>query len=543
MNNILYGFERPTNEPVFAYAPGSKERLALRTALEQSPKEIEIPLIIGGKEVRTGDVGKVVEPHNHKSVLATYHKAGAKQVAEAIEAANKARKDWEAMPWLERASVMEKIADLIATKYRYQLNATVMLGQSKNPMQAEIDAPCELIDFLRFGNYCASQIYSDQPLSVNGLMNRVEYRALEGFVFTLTPFNFTSIASNLNLAPALMGNTTVWKPSTTALYSNYLLMKIFKEAGLPDGVVNFIPGKGSEIGKVVTSDPSLAGFHFTGSTATFNHLWETMGKNLSTYKSYPIIVGETGGKNFVLAHPSADPQTLSVALLRGAFEYQGQKCSAASRGYIPKSLWKEVRERLEEMLKSVKMGDVHDFSNFVNAVIDEASFDNIKGYIEHARSSADAEVIIGGKCDKSIGYFVEPTVILTTNPHYKSMVEEIFGPVLTIFVYDDNKFEDVLTLVDQTSPYGLTGSIFAQDRLVINKAMDSLRYAAGNFYINDKPTGAVVGQQPFGGSRASGTNDKAGSALNLVRWVNPRCIKETFTPPTDYRYPFLSKDN
>ncbi len=543
MNNILYGFERPTNEPVFAYAPGSKERLALRTALEQSPKEIEIPLIIGGKEVRTGDVGKVVEPHNHKSVLATYHKAGAKQVAEAIEAANKARKDWEAMPWLERASVMEKIADLIATKYRYQLNATVMLGQSKNPMQAEIDAPCELIDFLRFGNYCASQIYSDQPLSVNGLMNRVEYRALEGFVFTLTPFNFTSIASNLNLAPALMGNTTVWKPSTTALYSNYLLMKIFKEAGLPDGVVNFIPGKGSEIGKVVTSDPSLAGFHFTGSTATFNHLWETMGKNLSTYKSYPIIVGETGGKNFVLAHPSADPQTLSVALLRGAFEYQGQKCSAASRGYIPKSLWKEVRERLEEMLKSVKMGDVHDFSNFVNAVIDEASFDNIKGYIEHARSSADAEVIIGGKCDKSIGYFVEPTVILTTNPHYKSMVEEIFGPVLTIFVYDDNKFEDVLTLVDQTSPYGLTGSIFAQDRLVINKAMDSLRYAAGNFYINDKPTGAVVGQQPFGGSRASGTNDKAGSALNLVRWVNPRCIKETFTPPTDYRYPFLSEDN
>lgn len=542
MNNILYTFERPTNEPVYNYAPGTNEREELQKALRQSPKGIEIPLIIGGKEVYTGDTGTVVEPHNHGSILATYHRAGEKEVRAAIKAANDARRDWERMPWLERASVMEKIADLISTKYRYILNASLMLGQSKNPMQAEIDAPCEMIDFLRFGNYCASRIYSDQPLSVKGLCNRVEYRPLEGFVFTLTPFNFTSIASNLNLAPALMGNTTVWKPSTTALYSNYLLMQIFKEAGLPDGVVNFVPGRGAEIGKVVTADPALAGFHFTGSTATFNHLWKTMGENIATYKSYPIIVGETGGKNFVMAHPSADPQELAVALLRGAFEYQGQKCSAASRAYIPKSLWGEVRERLYEMLKTVRIGDVHDFSNFVNAVIDEASFDNIKGYIDHAHAASDAEVIMGGRCDKSIGYFVEPTVILTSNPYYKSMVEEIFGPVLTVYVYEDGDYDKVLHLVDTTSVYGLTGSIFAKDRQVINHAMDELRYSSGNFYINDKPTGAVVGQQPFGGSRASGTNDKAGSALNLVRWVNPRCIKETFTPPIDYRYPFLGED-
>lgn len=542
MNNILYTFERPTNEPVYNYAPGTNEREELQKALRQSPKGIEIPLIIGGKEVYTGDTGTVVEPHNHGSILATYHRAGEKEVRAAIKAANDARRDWERMPWLERASVMEKIADLISTKYRYILNASLMLGQSKNSMQAEIDAPCEMIDFLRFGNYCASRIYSDQPLSVKGLRNRVEYRPLEGFVFTLTPFNFTSIASNLNLAPALMGNTTVWKPSTTALYSNYLLMRIFKEAGLPDGVVNFVPGRGAEIGKVVTADPALAGFHFTGSTATFNHLWKTMGENIATYKSYPIIVGETGGKNFVMAHPSADPQELAVALLRGAFEYQGQKCSAASRAYIPKSLWGEVRERLYEMLKTVRIGDVHDFSNFVNAVIDEASFDNIKGYIDHAHAANDAEVIMGGRCDKSIGYFVEPTVILTSNPYYKSMVEEIFGPVLTVYVYEDGDYDKVLHLVDTTSVYGLTGSIFAKDRQVINHAMDELRYSSGNFYINDKPTGAVVGQQPFGGSRASGTNDKAGSALNLVRWVNPRCIKETFTPPTDYRYPFLGED-
>ncbi|MCI6278704.1 MAG: L-glutamate gamma-semialdehyde dehydrogenase [Bacteroidales bacterium] len=542
MDNILYTFERPENEPVYGYAPGSKEREALKKALKNHPTELEIPLIIGGKEVRTGNIGKVVEPHRHSNVLATYHKAGEKEVKEAIKASQDAYKEWSRMPWLERAAVMNRIAELISTKYRYVLNASLMLGQSKNPMQAEIDAPCELIDFIRFGNYCASRIFEDQPLSVKGQNNRVEYRPLEGFVYTLTPFNFTSIASNLNLAPALMGNTTIWKPSTTALYSNYLLMKIFKEAGLPDGVVNFIPGKGSEIGKVLINDPNLAGFHFTGSTATFNYLWSQMGANLDKYKSYPIIVGETGGKNFIVAHNSAPVEEVAVAIVRGAFEYQGQKCSAASRAYIPKSMWKELRERLEALISTIKMGDVRDFSNFMNAVIDEVSFDNIKGFIDEAEASSESEVIIGGGCDKSEGYFVEPTVILTTNPHSRSMVEEIFGPVITVFVYDDEKYDEMLSLVDSSTKYGLTGSVFARDRMVINKTMEVLRFTAGNFYINDKPTGAVVGQQPFGGSRASGTNDKAGSSLNLIRWINPRCVKETYVPPTDYTYPFLSEE-
>lgn len=542
MDNILYAFERPENEPVYGYAPGSKEREALKKALKNHPTELEIPLIIGGKEVRTGNTGKVVEPHRHANVLATYHKAGEKEVKEAIKASQEAYKEWSLMPWLERAAVMNRIAELISTKYRYDLNSALMLGQSKNPMQAEIDAPCELIDFIRFGNYCASRIFEDQPLSVKGQNNRVEYRPLEGFVYTLTPFNFTSIASNLNLAPALMGNTTIWKPSTTALYSNYLLMKIFKEAGLPDGVVNFIPGKGSEIGKVLINDPNLAGFHFTGSTATFNYLWSQMGANLDKYKSYPIIVGETGGKNFIVAHNSAPVEEVAVAIVRGAFEYQGQKCSAASRAYIPKSMWKELRERLEALISTIKMGDVRDFSNFMNAVIDEVSFDNIKGFIDEAEASSESEVIIGGGCDKSEGYFVEPTVILTTNPRSRSMVEEIFGPVITVFVYDDEKYDEMLSLVDSSTKYGLTGSVFARDRMVINKTMDALRFTAGNFYINDKPTGAVVGQQPFGGSRASGTNDKAGSSLNLIRWINPRCVKETYVPPTDYTYPFLSEE-
>lgn len=542
MDNILYGFERPKNEPVYSYAPGTKEREELKKAIRDWDKEVEIPLIIGGKEIRTGDTGKVVEPHNHSKVIGTYHKAGEKEVKMAIEAANKAHKEWSRMPWLERSSIIMKIAELFRTKYRYVLNASMMIGQSKNSMQAEIDAPCELIDFLTFSTYYAGKIYADQPLSVDGIYNRQEYRPLEGFVFTLTPFNFTSIASNLNLAPAMMGNTTVWKPSTTALHSNYLLMKVFEEAGLPAGVVNFIPGKGSTIGKVITADKTLAGFHFTGSTATFNHLWSEIGHNVGHYNSYPVIVGETGGKNFVLMHNSACSRETAVALVRGAFEYQGQKCSAASRAYIPKSKWKEVRELLEEMIGSIKMGDVRDFSNFINAVIDEASFDNIKSYIDYAHQSPDAEVIIGGGCDKSVGYFVEPTVILTTDPHFKSMKEEIFGPVLTIYVYDDNKFEEVLELVDTTAEYGLTGSIFSRDRMVTNHVLDALRFSAGNFYINDKPTGAVVGQQPFGGARASGTNDKAGTALNLMRWVNPRCIKETFNPPVDYRYPFLGED-
>ena len=480
-------------------------------------------------------------PHDHHHVLATYHKAGEKEVQMAIDAAMKAHKEWSALPWVERASVMLRIAELIATKYRYQMNASVMLGQSKSPFQAEIDAPCELIDFLRFSTFYASQVYADQPYSEQGILNRMEYRALEGFVFSLTPFNFTSIASNLNMAPAMMGNVAVWKPSTTAIHSNYLLMKIFQEAGVPDGVVNFIPGQGSVIGKVITASPDLAGFHFTGSTKTFNTLWSQIGNNLSNYKSYPKIVGETGGKNFIFVHPSAPAQEVAVAIVRGAFEYQGQKCSAGSRAYIPASLWPSIKEKVGDMLSEIKMGDVQDFSNFINAVIDEASFDNIMNYINYAKESTDAEIVFGGEGDKSVGYFVKPTVIKTTNPKFKTMVEEIFGPVITIYVYDDNKYEETLELCDQTSPYGLTGSIFARDRYAIETAFNKLQYAAGNFYINDKPTGAVIAQQPFGGSRASGTNDKAGGPLNLIRWTNPRCIKECLVPPTSYGYPFLGE--
>lgn len=542
MNNAIFRFPKPINEPVQGYAPGSSEKLALKKELARlSSEEWDIPLVIGGKEIRTGNTGKVVMPHDHHHVLATYHKAGEKEVQMAIDAAMKAHKEWSELPWVERASVMLKAAELLATKYRYILNASVMLGQSKNPFQAEIDAPCELIDFLRFSTFYASQVYADQPYSDGGILNRMEYRALEGFVFSLTPFNFTSIASNLNMAPAMMGNVCVWKPSTTAIYSNYFLTKVFKEAGLPDGVVNFIPGKGSVIGKVVTTSPDLAGFHFTGSTGTFNTLWREMGENLGKYKSYPKIVGETGGKNFIFAHPSASAADIAAAIVRGAFEYQGQKCSAGSRAYIPKSLWKEVKERVGAMMAEIKMGDVQDFTNFINAVIDEASFDNIMNYINYAKQAPDAEILFGGKGDKSVGYFVEPTVIQTTNPTFKTMVEEIFGPVITIYVYEDNKYEETLELCDRTSPYGLTGSIFASDRYAVDTAFNKLRYSAGNFYINDKPTGAVIAQQPFGGSRASGTNDKAGGPLNLIRWTNARCIKETFVPSTTYGYPFLKE--
>lgn len=542
MDNAIFRFAKPENEPVKAYAPGSSEKAALKSALAQLETEKwEIPLIIGGKEIYTGDTGNVVMPHDHHHVLATYHKAGEKEVQMAIDAAMKAHKEWSELPWVERASLMMRVAELFATKYRYMLNASVMLGQSKNPFQAEIDAPCELIDFLRFSTFYAGQVYADQPYSEKGILNRMEYRALEGFVFSLTPFNFTSIASNLNMAPAMMGNVAVWKPSTTAIYSNYFLMKVFKEAGLPDGVVNFIPGKGSVIGKVITASPDFAGFHFTGSTETFNTLWRQIGENLGRYKSYPKMVGETGGKNFIFAHSSADALDIATAIVRGAFEYQGQKCSAGSRAYIPSSLWPKVKEYVGDMLKEIKMGDVRDFTNFINAVIDEASFDNIMSYIEYAKQSPDAEVIFGGHGDKSVGYFVEPTVIQTTNPKFKSMVEEIFGPVITIYVYEDKDFEETLELCDSTSPYGLTGSIFAYDRYVVDKAFNKLRYAAGNFYINDKPTGAVIAQQPFGGSRASGTNDKAGGPLNLIRWTNPRCIKEALVPPTSYGYPFLGE--
>ena len=540
MNNSVYLFEKPHNEPVYSYAPGTPERKKLQEALaELASQKQEIMPIIGGKEISTGNMGTVVMPHDHHHVLANYHKVGEKEVTLALEAARKAHHDWSNLPWTERASVMMRIARLIATKYRYQLAAALMLGQSKNPMQAEIDAPCELIDFLTFSTYYAGKIYSDQPVSDLTMLNRMEYRSLEGFVLAVTPFNFTSIASNLNLAPAMMGNVTVWKPSTTSLLSNWLLMKIYKEAGLPDGVVNFLPGQGALIGRITTAAPDLAGFHFTGSTATFNSIWKSIAGNIDHYHTYPRIVGETGGKNFVMVHPSACPEEVACALVRGAFEYQGQKCSAASRAYIPRSLWSKVKEVMCDMIKTIKMGDVCDFSNFVNAVIDEASFDNLAAYINRAKQSADAEILIGGNCDKSVGYFVEPTVIVVNKPDYETMCEELFGPVLSVFVYEDSDYTDTLRLVDKTSPYGLTGSIFSYDRYATEEALALLQHAAGNFYINDKPTGAVVGQQPFGGSRASGTNDKAGGPINLLKWCSPRCIKETYTPPTDYRYPFL----
>lgn len=540
MNNSVYLFEKPHNEPVYSYAPGTPERKKLQEALaELASQKQEIMPIIGGKEISTGNMGTVVMPHDHHHVLANYHKVGEKEVTLALEAARKAHHDWSNLPWTERASVMMRIARLIATKYRYQLAAALMLGQSKNPMQAEIDAPCELIDFLTFSTYYAGKIYSDQPVSDLTMLNRMEYRSLEGFVLAVTPFNFTSIASNLNLAPAMMGNVTVWKPSTTSLLSNWLLMKIYKEAGLPDGVVNFLPGQGALIGRITTAAPDLAGFHFTGSTATFNSIWKSIAGNIDHYHTYPRIVGETGGKNFVMVHPSACPEEVACALVRGAFEYQGQKCSAASRAYIPRSLWSKVKEVMCDMIKTIKMGDVCDFSNFVNAVIDEASFDNLAAYINRAKQSADAEILIGGNCDKSVGYFVEPTVIVVNNPDYETMCDELFGPVLSVFVYEDSDYTDTLRLVDKTSPYGLTGSIFSYDRYATEEALALLQHAAGNFYINDKPTGAVVGQQPFGGSRASGTNDKAGGPINLLKWCSPRCIKETYTPPTDYRYPFL----
>ena len=543
MPNSVFDFKLPKNEPVMSYAPGTPERAALKLELDrQSAMEVEVPLIIGGKEVRTGNLGKVVMPHDHRHVLATYHTVTAKEVGMAIEAAMKARAIWSVMPWQERAKITLKAADLLAGKYRYVINAATMLGQSKNPYQAEIDAACESVDFLRFNVYFANTIYKEQPMSSDGVINKTEYRPLEGFVFAVSPFNFTAIASNLNMAPVLMGNTTVWKPATTAILSNYYLMKIFQEAGLPDGVVNFLPGQGSVIGGEVFAHRDLAGIHFTGSTGTFNHFWRELAENLPRYKNYPRIVGETGGKDFIVAHPSARADEVAVGMVRGAFEYQGQKCSAASRAYVPASLWPAVRARLGEMLAGIKTGDVRGFGNFVNAVIDGKSFDNIMSYIAKAEASKDAEIIFGGKGDKTTGYFIEPTVILTTDPHFVTMEEEIFGPVLTVFVYADDQYGATLDLVDSTSPYALTGAIFATDRMAILSACEKLRYAAGNFYINDKPTGAVVGQQPFGGARSSGTNDKAGGSINLLRWVNPRTVKETLVPPADYRYPFLRED-
>lgn len=543
MNNSNYIFREPKNEPVYSYAPGTPERAALKAELDKQYNQcIEIPLIIGGKDVKTGDMGEVVMPTEHGHVLARYHKVGKKEVQMAIDAAMAAREKWESMPWIQRASIMMKAADLLATKWRYILNASTMLGQGKNAFQAEIDCPCEAIDFLRFNTYFASKIYSEQPISDHSMLNRLEYRGMEGFVYAITPFNFTSIALNLNVAPALMGNVTIWKPSTTAILSNYYIMRLLQEAGLPDGVINFLPGSGSVISEVAFKSPHLAGIHFTGSTGTFKNFWKQIGNNMDIYNTYPKIVGETGGKDFIFAHNTAPARELAVAILRGAFEYQGQKCSAASRAYVPESLWPEVLKHVQEMMKTVKMGDGRDFSNFINAVIDEKSFDNIEGYIKRAQESPDAEVVLGGKCDKSVGYFVEPTIIVAKTPDYESIREEIFGPVITVYVYPDTEFEKTLHICDETSPYALTGSIFSQNRYVIEQAEQILRHAAGNFYINDKPTGAVVGCQPFGGARASGTNDKAGSALNLYRWISARCIKETFVPATDYTYPFLNKE-
>jgi 1-pyrroline-5-carboxylate dehydrogenase len=537
----IYHFPYPANEPVKSYAPGSAERKELQEELTRlSSETIEIPIIIGGREVYTGDTGTVAMPHDHRHVLATYHKAGAKEVEAAIAAAVKAQKEWERLPWEERAAIMLRIAELTAKKYRTLLNAATMLGQSKNAFQAEIDAACENIDFLRFNAHYAGRIYEEQPHSEPGVINRMEYRPLEGFVLAVTPFNFTAIASNLNLSPVLMGNATLWKPATTAIFSNYYLMKVFREAGLPDGVVNFLPGAGRTIGHAALASKHFAGLHFTGSTATFDQLWQTAGNNLAGYRSYPRLVGETGGKDFVIAHPSAQAQELAVALVRGSFEYQGQKCSASSRAYIPSNLWPEVKQRLCDMLATVKTGDVRDFGNYHNAVIDETSFDTIMYYLDRARRSPEATIIAGGTGDKSQGYFIQPTVIAVKDPHFVTMEEEIFGPVLSVYVYPEKEWAETLQLLDETSPYGLTGAVFSQDRYALVEAAQRLKYAAGNIYFNDKSTGAVVGQQPFGGARRSGTNDKAGSYLNLLRWTSPRAIKECLVPPADYRYPFLN---
>ena len=540
MNNAIYNFREPDNEPVLSYLSGSNERKLLEKELEeQGSKVVDIPLIIGGKEIRTGQTGKIVMPTDHNHLLAIYHKATEKEVALAIKAALDAKECWMTLAWMERAAIMIRAAELISKKYRFILNAATMLGQGKNACQAEIDSACEVIDYLRFNAHFASMIYQEQPVSDNQSINRLEYRPLEGFIYTITPFNFTAIASNLNTSVALMGNTTVWKPATTSLLSNYYLMKILKEAGLPDGVINFVPGSGSLISNVVLNHRDLAGIHFTGSNTTFNTIWKQVSENLPKYRSYPKIVGETGGKDFIFAHKSANPLELATAITRGAFEYQGQKCSAASRAYIPESLWEETRAQLLKFMSEIQVGDVKDFGNFVNAVIDESAFNNIMNYIEKAQISSSAEIIAGGKGDKSKGFFIEPTVIVTKDPHFITMEEEVFGPVMTIFVYDDSKYEETLKLCDETSPFGLTGAIFSNDKYAMIQACRTLRYAAGNFYINDKPTGAMVGQQPFGGARASGTNDKAGSYLNLIRWVSPRTIKETLIPATDFRYPYM----
>lgn len=544
---MLKGFftvPTPTNEPVYSYAPGTKERSLLKEAIAAArATEIDIPMYIGGEEVRTSKKVKITPPHDHKHVLGYFNQGTKENVKEAIDAALAAKNDWENLPWEQRAAIFLKAAELISTKYRYKLNAATMLGQSKNPYQAEIDSACEIADFLRFNVKYMSEIYQQQPpINPKNVWNRVEQRPLEGFVFALTPFNFTAIAGNLPTSAAMMGNVVVWKPANTQIYSANVLMEIFGEAGVPAGVINLVYVSGPDAGDVIFKHPDFAGIHFTGSTGVFQDIWKTIGENIHLYKTYPRIVGETGGKDFILAHPSADLDVLNTALVRGAFEFQGQKCSAASRAYVPKSLWKELKEKMERDIKTFKIGGTEDFSNFINAVIDEKAFDKITKYIDRAKESKDAEVVIGGEYDKSKGYFINPTVIVAEKADYETMSEELFGPVLTIYVYDDKKWAETLKLVDTTSIYALTGSIISQDRYAIEEATHYLRNAAGNFYINDKCTGAVVGQQPFGGARGSGTNDKAGSMINLLRWVSPRTIKETFNPDVDYRYPFLSEE-
>ncbi|WP_375585175.1 L-glutamate gamma-semialdehyde dehydrogenase [Cyclobacterium xiamenense] len=543
---MLKGFftvPEPSNEPVKAYAPGSPERAALQEAIAAARSQVkDIPMYIGAEEIRTEKTQSLHPPHDHQHVLGHYHQGDTGHVTQAINAAMGAKHAWENMQWEQRAAIFLKAADLLAGPYRDRINAATMLGQSKNAFQAEIDSACELIDFLRFNVKFMSEIYAQQPpISGKGVWNRTEHRPLEGFVFAITPFNFTAIAGNLPTAPAMMGNTVIWKPAHTQIYAAQVLMQVFREAGIPDGVINLIYVDGPDAGDVIFSHPDFAGLHFTGSTGVFQQLWKTIGKNIALYKTYPRIVGETGGKDFVIAHKSADPKAVATALSRGAFEYQGQKCSAASRAYIPSNLWEQVKEFLLADLASMKMGGPEDFGNFINAVIDEKAFDKISGYIAAAKKADQVEVIAGGTCDKSKGYFIEPTVLLVQDPLYTTMVEEIFGPVLSIYVYQENHYEEALELVDQTSPYALTGAVFSRDRYAIELATARLRHAAGNFYINDKPTGAVVGQQPFGGARASGTNDKAGSMINLLRWVSPRTIKETFVSATDYHYPFLGK--
>ena len=531
----------PVNEPIKSYAPGSPERASLKARLKSMAADtVDMPLIIGGKEIRTGDTATSVMPHDHAHVLGTYHKATEQHVVQAIEAAAAARAEWSGWAFEDRAAVILKAAELLTTTWRDTINSATMLGQSKTAFQAEIDAAAELVDFWRFNTHYAQELMDEQPLSDHTMWNQLEYRGLEGFVYAVSPFNFTSIGGNLATAPALMGSTVIWKPASSAMLSAYYLMKLYEAAGMPPGVINFVTGDAAMISKVLLSHRHLAGVHFTGSTEVFNNMWKTIGASMANYRSYPRIVGETGGKDFIVAHASADVDALAVAMVRGGFEFQGQKCSAASRVYVPKSIWNAVRDRAVAMIGDIKMGDPRDFRNFMGAVIDKRAFEKISEYVEHGRGNA--KIVAGGKTDGSKGYFISPTLIETADPGYKLLCEEIFGPVLTAHVYDDAKWDETLKIVDSTSPYALTGAVFAQDRRAIVQAMSALRHSAGNFYVNDKPTGAVVGQQPFGGARASGTNDKAGSKLNLTRWVSARTVKENFNPPTDYRYPFMNEE-